>query len=309
MKIVFFGNTKYSVIVAKKLHNEYGLSSVVTIPDRPIGRKKVLTPSPVKQFALEHNIPVLTGDSFYSSSEAKRSREVSSRQARTINIEEIVSFNPDFLVVADYGLILPKALLQIPKYAPLNVHHSLLPKYRGPSPAPTAILNGDKVSGVTIIKMTSEVDAGPIFAQKEYTLKPDETTDSLLTALNTLGGKLIVDVIKNYGTLKPITQDESAASITKRIAKQDGYIDLANPPTPEKLDRMIRAYFPWPTAWTRIVLRLNLDQGSTFQKERIVKFLPGQKLQVEGGRPMPLKDFLNGYPEFKNTIEKLFVGS
>ena len=319
MKIIFFGNTKYSVIVAKSLHNEYGLSSIVTIPDRPIGRKKILTPSPVKQFALENNIPVLNGDSFYSSSGAKRSREVSKdssrpirqaqgRQARTISIYDIAKLQPDFLIVADYGLILPKELLAIPKFAPLNVHHSLLPKYRGPSPAPTAILNGDKISGVTIIQMTGEVDAGPILAQKEYQLKPDETTDSLLTELNTLGGKLVVDVIKNYETLKPIAQDESAASMTKRMTKQDGYIDFSNPPSPEQLDRMIRAYYPWPTVWTRAFLRPRLaSQGEALQKESIVKFLPGNLIQVEGGKPMSVKDFLNGYPEMKGVIEKLFV--
>lgn len=279
MKIVFFGNTKYSVIVAKTLHKAFGLTAVVTIPDRPLGRKKILTPSPVKHFAVTNTIPCLTFDKLDESAIAK-----------------IGQLQPDFLIVADYGLILPQRLLTVPKYTALNVHHSLLPKYRGPSPAPAAILRDDKISGVTIIQMTDKVDAGPILAQKEYTLKPDETTDSLLTALNSLGGKLVVDVIKNYSVLTPKSQDESKASMTKHMTKQDGYIDVNNPPSPEQLNRMIRAYYPWPNVWT--ILR-------TKNHELRTKFLPGQKLQVEGGKPMSIKDFLNGYPKMKDTIGKL----
>lgn len=279
MRVVFFGNTKYSVIVAKTINTEYGLSSIVTIPDRPLGRKKTLTPSPVKQFAVEENVPFVEFDKLVQ-----------------LAIDQLARLKPDFFVVADYGLILPKEILDLPKFAPLNVHHSLLPKYRGPSPAPTAILNGDKISGVTVIKMTDEVDAGPILTQKEYELKPDETTDSLLTTLNTIGGGLVVDVIKNYQSIKPIPQDESKASMTKRMTKQQGFVDLANPPSPEQLDRTIRAYYPWPTVWA--ILR-------TKNQELRTKFLPGQKLQVEGGKPMSVKDFINGYPEMKGIIQKL----
>lgn len=305
MKTAFFGNSKYSVIVASVLHKKFDLTAVVTIPDRPIGRKKTLTPSPVKQFATEHNIPVIAIDSLSKSGLAN------------LGVGPLIAAS-DFLVVADYGLILPDEVLAIPKFAPLNVHHSLLPKYRGPSPAPTAILNGEKISGVTIIKMTDTVDAGPILAQKEYVLKPDETTDSLLTSLNTLGGGLVIEVIANYQSIKPAPQDETKASLTKHMTKQDGYIDLANPPSPEKLDRMIRGYFPWPNVWARTPLRLNLNQGSTLEKEHVIKFLPRKVspyeakaqerilIQVEGGKPMSVKDFLNGYPEMKGKITKLF---
>lgn len=289
MCVVFFGNTKYSVIVAKALHEAFGLTAVVTIPDRLLGRKKILSPSPVKQFAVTHTIPCLTFDKLGESAIAK-----------------IGQLQPDFLVVADYGLILPQRLLTVPKNAALNVHHSLLPKYRGPSPAPTAILHGDKISGVTIIQMTDKVDAGPILAQKEYALRPDETTDSLLTTLNALGGELVVAVIANYKSITPTQQDESKASMTKRMTKEDGYIDIDNPPSPDKLDRMIRAYFPWPNVWSKANLR---------GQEKVIKFLPCKAspyeanflIQVEGGKPMSLKDFLNGYPEMKQVIERLEV--
>lgn len=287
MTIVFFGNTKYSVIVAAAVHKKFGLSLAVTNPDKPAGRGHVLTPSPVKVFALEHQIPALTPENL---------------DQHFTNI--LISQYPNILassifVLADYGLILPKDILSLPKYVPLNVHHSLLPKYRGPSPAPTAILNGEKVSGVTIIRMNEQVDAGEILAQKKYRLKPDETTDSLLTRLNTSGSQLILPVIESYlkGTVKPVKQDESKATFTRRIKKEDGFIDLNNLPPPETMDRMIRAYYPWPGVWSK----WRMANGVW----RIVKFLPGKKIQVEGGKPMTIKDFLNGYPEAKDWLSKI----
>lgn len=276
MKIVFFGNSKYSKIVTQIIHQKYSLSQIVTIPDKSLGRKKILTPTPVKQFALENNINLIETDSLDQAT-----------------IQEISQIKPDFLVVADYGLILPKTLLDLPKIASLNVHHSLLPKYRGPSPAPTAILNGDRVSGVTIIKMSEEVDSGEIVVQRQYQLKDDETTDSLLTRLNFLGGELLLKVIPKYleGSVKTIKQDQSKVSYTDHLKKEDGYFEITSPPSPQNLDRMIRAYFPWPNVWTRF------RQGSSGQA-RIVKFLPGGLVQMEGKKPVPLKDFLNGHPDF-----------
>ncbi|MDO8658450.1 MAG: methionyl-tRNA formyltransferase [Candidatus Levybacteria bacterium] len=305
IKVVFLGSSKYSTIVQKALFKKFGLSLTVTIPDKPVGRKKILTPSPVKQFATSviarrndeaicipgkiaagfsnprNDVPVITAD--------KLDNEI---------IKQIAEYNPDFLVVADYGLILPKELLKLPKFAPLNVHHSLLPKYRGPSPAPTAILNGDKTTGVTIIKMSEKMDTGSILAQKKYELKKDETTDSLLTKLNELGGKLVIDVIENYEKIKPISQDESKTSYTQKITKEDGYFDMDNPPSPEILDRMIRAYFPWPNAWGELRIR---------NKELRIKLLPDKTIQVEGGKPMSMKDFINGYPEAGKIINKLLI--
>ncbi len=271
ISVVFFGNTKYSVIVAEILHKKFGLSAVVTIPN-----------SPVQIFAKDHKIPF-----------------IESRRLDNETIKQIAAFSPDFLVVADYGLLLPKELLSLPKYAPLNVHHSLLPKYRGPSPAPTAILNGDKTSGVTIIRMNEALDAGDILSQKKYTLKTDETTETLLTKLNTLGGEIIVSVIEDYaaGKVKSKPQKEKESTFTKRFGKEDGYIDLQNPPPPEKLDRLVRAFYPWPSVWTRL-------QGETL-RGKIVKFLPQKKIQVEGKKPMSYKDFINGYSEGKNILQKL----
>ncbi len=275
MKIIFFGNSKYSVIGARILHEHLGITQVVTLPN-----------SKVQEFALQNNIPVL---------EAKKLDQET--------IDQIMAIQPDFFVVEDYGLILPSKLLVLPKYAPLNVHHSLLPKYRGPAPAPYAILHNEKTSGVTIIKMVERVDAGDVLVQKEYVLKTNETTDSLLSELNKLGGEIIVPAIKAYiaGNVHTIKQDELKATYTKYMKKNDGYIDRNNPPDIATLERMIRAYYPWPTVWT--LLRLPASEGQA--KERRVMLLPGSMLQVEGKKPTTIKDFLNGYPQLKEQLKKV----
>jgi methionyl-tRNA formyltransferase len=275
MKIVFFGNTKHSLIGARIIHQALGISLVVTIPG-----------SPLEKFAGEEEIPCLTV--------TKLTEEV---------IEKIAAIEPDFLVVEDYGLILPIKLLEIPKYASLNIHHSLLPKYRGPAPAPAAILAGDKISGVSVIKMSAKVDAGDVFAQKEYVLKPDETTDSLLNELNLLGGELVVSVIKDIVEDKAVetVQDESSSTVTKYMQKSDGFINLSTLDIRNsklEIERMVRAYFPWPGVWSKAILNGN--------EQRIVKFLPNKMIQVEGKREMSYKDFLNGYPQAdKKLVEFL----
>ena len=281
MQIIFFGSSKHSTIVANALHQNIGLTAIVTLPDTPTGRHKTITPNPVKIFAQDNNVPFITAD--------KLNNET---------IEKISRYKPDFLVITDYGRILPKELLALPKYAPINVHHSLLPKYRGSSPAASAILAGEPVSGVTIIEMNEKVDAGDILAQKEYLLKNNETKESLLTALNTIGAEIIIPVLQDYikGKSKKTLQNENKATFTQKTKKTDGFIDPANPPSQEDLDRMIRAYYPWPTAWTK--LQVN-------GKSKIIKFLPENKIQAEGGKPMPVKDFLNGYPQLKEKLKKL----
>jgi methionyl-tRNA formyltransferase len=302
MNIIFFGNTKYSLIGAKIIHEHLGLSHIITIPDRPDKRGKLM-PSPLKIFGVENTIPVM---------------EINKITDETI--EQIAELQPDFFVVEDYGLILPAKLLEIPKYAALNIHHSLLPKYRGSSPAPTALLNGDEITGVSVIKMTDKLDAGEILGQKEYTITSNDTTDSLLMILNKLGGELIVTILKDYENVKPIIQNENEVVSTKMMHKEDGYIDIESPPTPEKLDRMIRAYYPWPTVWTRLTINgqekiikllpnLSLREASKMSDVAIPALPAGRSskilLQVEGKNPMSVKDFINGYPELIEIIKKL----
>ena len=281
MNIIFFGNTPKSLIGAKILHEELGITAIVTIPDR-IGKRGESVQSPLKLFGIEKKIPVLT---------------VNKLDAQAT--DEIAALKPDFLVVEDYGLILPQKVLSLPKFAPLNVHHSLLPKYRGPAPAPFAILAGDLVTGVSIIHMNEQVDAGAIYAQQKYTMTSNETTDSLLSKLNELGGALVVKVIQEIVASKatPTPQNESEATLTYYMNKTDGYLSMDNLPTKEQIDRMIRAYFPWPNVWTKVSIK---------NKETRIKFLPEKKLQVEGKSTVSIKDFINGYPDQKSLVEKVF---
>lgn len=305
-RIAFFGNTKYSVIDARVLHERFGLILVVTKPDKPSGRKRVPTPNPVKTFAVDNKIPIIEVDKF-PKEEGPTLTDGTLRSDLNL-VEEILNRvqddgGLDFIVVADYGVILPKEALELPKIASLNVHHSLLPKYRGTSPAPAAILAGDKKSGVTIIKMNEGVDTGDILAQEESELEPTDTTDTLLIKLNQLGSQLVCQVIENYSQIEPKPQDEAKATLTARMSKEDGHIDLQNPPDKTTLDRMIRAYWPWPTVWAELESK---SQRATESKRIRIKFLPNQMIQPEGKKPMSVKEFLNGYPEARPLIEKLF---
>ncbi len=276
-RIVFFGNSKYSVIVERALHEAFGLALVVTIPDRLNSRKEKVE-SPVKQFAQTQGIDVIEVDKLSSDT-----------------IEQIKKYRPDFLVVADYGLILPRSLLRVPVFAPLNVHHSLLPEHRGPSPAPAAILSGQKETGVSIIVMNERVDAGDVLAQIHYTLPEDATTDHLLNELNTLGANALIDTINAYraGTVHPIPQDETKASHTSLLSREDGEINLHD--SPELNWRKIRAFGTWPGTYFIAV------RGTKRVRVKIAhaRFHDGmltiERVIPENKKEMSFEDFERGY--------------
>ena len=212
-------------------------------------------------------------------------------------LNEIKELNPDLFVVASYGKILPGELLEIPKLGAINIHPSLLPKYRGPSPIQNAILEGDKKTGVTIIKMDEKMDHGPILEQVEEPVLSNDTFESLSIRLFQKSADMLIHVITRYNAgLKEEIQDEKKATYTKFITKQDGLIDIESLPEKEKLENMIRAYYPWPGVWTRYKLS---------EKEIIIKLLPENRIQVEGKKPMSFKDFKNGYENGKNLLQKL----
>ncbi|MEK7616465.1 MAG: methionyl-tRNA formyltransferase [Patescibacteria group bacterium] len=264
IEIVFFGSDSWSIHVLKTLEDNFDVKAVVTAPDSAVAnhfKGPVLTPDTLDEAFLTTNYQLLTTNLF---------------------------------IVASYGKIIPKAILNIPKYGALNVHPSLLPKYRGPSPVPATILNGDKVTGVTIIKMDEKMDHGPIVAVKKIRLTGREIFPDLINKLFQLGGELLVKIIPDYitGKIKPLGQNQAMAVFCPRLSRKSGYFDIEKPPSPEMLDRMIRAYYPWPGVWTRF-----RPSGSSGQA-RIVKFLPGGMLQMEGKKPISFKDFLNGYPDF-----------
>jgi len=281
MKIVFFGTPSFVVPVLEALTKHHDAIAVVTAPDKKVGRKQLLTASPVKQFAVKHNIPVL----------------------------EIVSGAVDLFVVAAYGKIIPQSILEIPKHGAVNIHPSSLPKYRGPSPITQTILNGDKESAITFMQMDEKMDHGPILKTLPYEIPEDATTETLTHDMFAKAAELLPEVIDDYvaGKIKPTPQKDEDATYTHIITKQDGYIDLDSPLDRTQLDRKIRAYYPWPTVWARLPLVIARPRsGEAISSEKIIKFLPEKKIQMEGGKPMSVKDFLNGYPELEETIKRIF---
>lgn len=268
IRIVFWGTPDFVVPVLQNLQQNFQVVGVVTSLDQKVGRKQLLTPSPVK--SASEKLAVFTPQHL--------DQEV---------VEKLKELHPDLFVVAAFGQIIPENILQIPKYGSLNIHPSLLPKYRGPSPIQSAILNGDKVSGITIIQMDSKMDHGPIIYTKEIILSEEDNFQTLSKKMFSEAAADLVKIIPDFiaGKIKLRLQDDAIASYCNLIKKEDGYFDLQNPPSQERLERMVRAYYPWPTAWTKWM-------------EKIVKFLPGKMVQIEGKKPTPLADFLHGYPNF-----------
>ncbi|MCR4305517.1 MAG: methionyl-tRNA formyltransferase, partial [Candidatus Daviesbacteria bacterium] len=207
----------------------------------------------------------------------------------------------DLAVVAAYGKILTRKELNAPKYGSINIHPSLLPKYRGPSPIQSAILNGDKVSGIAIIKIDEEMDHGPILYQDSLELSDMDTFDTLSKKMFLRSAEILPQVIIDFiaGKINPKEQNHSAATFCKLLTKEGGYFDINNPPSPEQLDRLIRAYHPWPGVWTKWSPSSHPEGRNINPKDlKIVKFLPEGLLQMEGKKAIPLRDFLNGYPDF-----------
>lgn len=211
--------------------------------------------------------------------------------------QQLAASNYQLAVVASYGKILPQKLLDQPEYGYLNIHPSLLPKYRGATPIPAAILNGEKETSVTIIQMDSKMDHGPILSQETLTIDPDDTTQSLLLKAFSLSTEMIVATVQSIlnGDTKSSIQEEGAATYCQMMTKEDGYFDINTPPSIQELDRKVRAFYPWPTAWTK-------------WNEKVVKILPGKVggeflIQIEGKSPVSSKDFLNGYPDFPLPLE------
>lgn len=286
MKIVFFGTPDFVIPVAKSLAEQFDLVGVVTSPDAPVGRKKVISPSPVKawfmDYLLRHNKEgvILTPGQWTEEAAVK-----------------LRKLHPDLFVTAAYGKLIPKKILRIPGLNPINIHPSLLPKYRGPSPIQYALLNGDKTLGISIMQMDEELDHGPIYSQWEIPIGQNDTFESLHTKAFSDAAIKLSDIIKQIETGSIISneQNHSKATFTQKITKEDGYFDAENPPA--NLEQMIKAYFPWPTAWTKIKIKN--------QESRIMKFLPDGYVQLEGKTKVKIKELLNGYPELTEIFEKL----
>lgn len=213
MKIIFMGTPAFSVPILNQLHQHFEIISVITQPDKKVGRKQILTPSPVKLYALEHNIPLL---------QPEKIKDIT---------DDILKLEVDLIVTAAYGQFIPESILHHPRYRAINVHGSLLPKYRGGAPIQKAIMNGESTTGITIMMMEKRMDSGDILVQKSIEINHEDTADTMFEKLSLLGASIIIDAIRSYvaGKISPIKQDESQVSYAYNLTKADERLDFAKP--------------------------------------------------------------------------------
>lgn len=236
-KIVFMGTPDFSVPVLKQiLKDGYEVIGVVTQPDRPVGRKRVLTPPPVKVEAVQQGIPVFQPEKIRMQEE----------------LDKILALNPDLIVTAAFGQILPKELLEAPKYGCINVHASLLPELRGGAPIHYSIIQGKEKTGITIMYMAEKLDAGDILTQVEVPIAETDTVGTLHDKLSKAGSKLLSETLPKLlnGQLKPIKQNEEEATFAANIKREQEMIDWTK--TGEEIYNHIRGLNPWPVAYTTL---------------------------------------------------------
>jgi len=305
MKITYIGTGKFGSIILEKLaKSKFKPTTVVCPYDKPVGRKQELKACETKQIAKTNKLAILELDTLKEKN----------------NIIAIKNLKSDLIIVADTNFILPEAILELPKYGCLNVHPSLLPKYRGPSPLQAAIFWGQEETGVSIIKMDEKIDHGPIIAKETAPITSDETFESLRDKLAELGAKVLIRAVSNWtaGKSNPLVQNDDNAIYTKKFRKEDGEIDWKSPA--ENIDRMIRAYNPWPGTFTlfsrkqqptrlKIIKAKVIDPTSkSFHEGRLIELddktpailcskgkLLLKEVQVEGKTIVSGKEFLNGY--------------
>lgn len=235
-KIVFMGSPLFAVKILQALVSSYEVCGVVTQPDRPAGRGKILTPPPVKVLAAQLNLPII---------QPARLKEPEA-------LSQLERWNPDVIVVAAFGQILRQNVLDLPKFGCVNVHASYLPRWRGAAPIQAAILNGDEYSGVTIMKMDAGIDTGPILLQKKLSLAADETMISLTDKLATLGANLLLEALQSYlnGSLSPTAQPVDGATYAPMLNKEEGRLDFSQPTV--VIERKVRALNDWPGTYYEI---------------------------------------------------------
>ena len=296
MNIIYMGTPDFAVPALKKLYeSKHTVQAVFTQPDKPKGRKMLLTPPDVKVCAQELNIPVYQPTTF-------KSKEP---------LEIIKKYNPDVIVVAAYGKLLPKAVLESAKYGCINIHGSLLPKYRGAAPIQQSVLNGDKVTGVTAMQMAEGLDTGDILTVIETKIGENETSGELFDRLSILGGELIIKTLEmlENGEIKPVKQDESKATHTSKIDKSFCPIDFTK--SANEVHNKVRGLNPWPIATAELngkklkiystkVCEKSGKAGTIISiKPLIVACGSGSveiiELQPEGKKRMPSAAFLAGH--------------
>ncbi len=299
-KIVFMGTPDFALPTLSALLSTYEVIGVVTQPDRPAGRKGELTPPPVKVLAQQHGIPVL---------QPPKLRHPDA-------IAQLSQWQADVFVVAAFGQILPQRVLDMPRMGCLNVHGSLLPRWRGAAPIQAAIQHGDSKTGITIMQMDAGLDTGPILTQRALAIHPDDTGQTLHDRMAQLGAELLLDTLPDYlaGKLTPTPQDDALATFAPQISKQDGHVDWSK--SAAWIERTVRAFSPWPTAysfWEGKQLKWHKAHAAVGSAPlgQVIRGADGvvaigtgdglfcpQIVQLEGKKAVTIAEFLNGYPQF-----------
>jgi methionyl-tRNA formyltransferase len=285
MKIVFFGTPDYVLPILTAVHKEFvtgpgksPIVAVVTQPPKPVGRKQFLSYSSVDKWAHEHKTPI-----YYSAQELLKE-----------------NLDAELGILASYGEIITREVINLFPQGILVIHPSLLPQYRGASPVPAAIKNGDTKTGVTILRMDEKMDHGPIVTQFKEDIIPSDTSDVLRNRLFAKSAEVLVETITPYlkGKIKPKKQDDESATYTKLVTKQDGFIDLKLKSASEA-ERFIRAMFPWPGAWTYLPNQKRLKLlKSHIENDKLVL----DEVQLEGKLPVTMKQFDEAYPQFSHLF-------
>ncbi len=310
IKLVYFGTLEYSATVLEALatNSAFKVIAVITQPDRPTGRDQALTPPPVKIVAQKYHLPVLQPETL---------KNFNADVAGVENFEPLQ--NADLFVVYGYGLIIPQAILDLPKHGSLNIHPSLLPKYRGPTPIQSALLNGETTTGVSIMLLDALMDHGPIVRQINTNIEPDDTNQTLTKRLVEMAIPVLTETIPAWiqGEIKPIEQDHSQVTMCKMLSRDDGKIDWNK--SADQIYNQYRAFTPWPGIWTtwegkrlkltRITpspLRGGTEGGVLVENNTIFiacshGTLEVLELQLEGKKPMTAQEFANGYKNFNGA--------
>lgn len=299
-KIVFMGTPDFAVPTLQALIRHHTVVGVITQPDRPAGRNRQIQVSPIKQVALDAGIPVFQPTKLRNNPEA---------------LTQLQQWQPDLTVVAAFGQILPQDVLDAPTHGSINVHASLLPRWRGAAPIHAAIRAGDSETGITIMLMDAGLDTGPVLNQQAIPIAADDTAQSLHDKLAQLGADLLINTLPRYltGDIQPQAQDDSLATYAPQIDKQEGKIDWSQDAV--SIERLVRAFTPWPgtyTFWKERQLKIhsgthsegNATIGNVIEKAGRIAIGTGyglyypDEIQLEGKKRTSIDEFIRGYPDF-----------
>ena len=300
MRIVFIGTGEIGVPTLRSLlsSKEHEVVGVITQPDKPVGREQRIEPTPIKNALGEVKMPIL------------QPNRIKDREA----VEQIRGLQPDVIVVMAYGQILPRAVLEIPRIACLNLHASLLPRWRGAAPIQAAIAAGDRETGITVIYMDEGLDTGDILLQRKIDIEPNDTGGSLHDRLGEIAPDALLESLRllDEGSAPRAPQDNSRTTVAPKLNREDGRIDWSEPA--DVIERKIRAYDPWPGAFTKIgdrnlkifsasIVDLSGKPGEVLRQENKVIIAAGAcalslgEIQLEGKRRMGASEFIRGYQD------------